>query len=296
MADRKGFKKPIFLLSMLLGAIGCAALGAAWGWLSFAVIFVIAKVGYNSANVFYDAMLPEVAGRDRMDNISSLGYAFGYIGSVIPFVLCLVVVLGNGIIGISMGTAMIAANAVGSTLANFQYMPGGAIGAVMITVVGRCIGAQEKEQAKKYARTLVGATYACLGVVVLGTWIFAEPLIGLYNLSAESTEAAKSLILSHAACAIAIWPLSFTLPNAFRAASDVKFSMKISVFSMWVFRVAAAYLLALDTVSVFGFFSLSGFGLGVLGVWLAMFLDWIFRTALFLWRFVSDRWLAKSGM
>lgn len=112
MADRKGFKKPIFLLSMLLGAIGCAALGAAWGWLSFAVIFVIAKVGYNSANVFYDAMLPEVAGRDRMDNISSLGYAFGYIGSVIPFVLCLVVVLGNGIIGISMGTAMIIAFAI----------------------------------------------------------------------------------------------------------------------------------------------------------------------------------------
>ena len=108
MADRKGFKKPIFLLSMVLGALGCAALGTAWSWLSFAVIFVIAKVGYNTANVFYDAMLPEVAGPERMDNISSLGYAFGYIGSVIPFVLCLVV-LGNEVIGISMGTAMIIA-------------------------------------------------------------------------------------------------------------------------------------------------------------------------------------------
>lgn len=106
MADRKGFKKPIFLLSMGLGALGCALLGTAWGWLSFAVIFVIAKVGYNSANVFYDAMLPEVAGPERMDTISSLGYAFGYIGSVIPFILCLVVVLGNEVIGISMGAAM----------------------------------------------------------------------------------------------------------------------------------------------------------------------------------------------
>ena len=109
MADRKGFKKPIFLLSMALGALGCAALGTAWSWLSFAVIFVIAKVGYNSANVFYDAMLPEIAAGDRMDTISSLGYAFGYIGSVIPFVLCLVVVLGNAVIGISMGTAMMIA-------------------------------------------------------------------------------------------------------------------------------------------------------------------------------------------
>ena len=109
MADRKGYKKPIFLVSMILGAVGCAALGTAWSWLSFAIIFVIAKVGYNSANVFYDAMLPEITTQERMDNVSSLGYAYGYIGSVIPFVLCLVIVLGNEIIGISMGTAMLIA-------------------------------------------------------------------------------------------------------------------------------------------------------------------------------------------
>ena len=106
MADRKGFKKPIFILSLILGAAGCAALGLAWSWLSFAVIFVIAKVGYNSANVFYDAMLPEITTQERMDDVSSRGYAYGYIGSVIPFVLCLAVVLGNEIIGISMTTAM----------------------------------------------------------------------------------------------------------------------------------------------------------------------------------------------
>ena len=106
MADRKGFKKPIFLLALAMGALGCAALGLAWSWLSFAVIFVIAKVGYNSANVFYDAMLPEITTEERMDDVSSRGYAYGYIGSVIPFVLCLLVVLGNEAIGISMGTAM----------------------------------------------------------------------------------------------------------------------------------------------------------------------------------------------
>ena len=77
MADQKGFKKPIFLLSLLLGAIGCAALGAAWSWLAFLVIFIIAKVGYSSSIVFYDAMLPEVTTEDRMDKISSLGYAYG---------------------------------------------------------------------------------------------------------------------------------------------------------------------------------------------------------------------------
>ena len=109
MADRKGFKKPIFLLSLALGAVGCAALGAAWSWLSFAVIFVIAKVGYNSANVFYDAMLPEITTQERMDDVSSRGYAYGYIGSVIPFVACLVLVLFCDSFGMTMTGAMTAA-------------------------------------------------------------------------------------------------------------------------------------------------------------------------------------------
>ena len=109
LADQKGYKKPIFLLAMMLGAISCAALGAAWSWMSFLVIFIIAKVGYNSANVFYDAMLPEVSAPQRMDEVSSFGYAFGYIGSVIPFIACLVLVLMSDSFGISQGTAMILA-------------------------------------------------------------------------------------------------------------------------------------------------------------------------------------------
>ena len=109
LADQRGFKKPLFLLCLGLGAIGCAALGAAWGWLSLLVIFVIAKVGYSSSLVFYDSMLTEVTTPDRMDKISSMGYAYGYIGSVIPFVLCLGLVLGYEIIGISQVTALVIA-------------------------------------------------------------------------------------------------------------------------------------------------------------------------------------------
>ena len=109
LADHKGFKKPIFMICMLMGALGCAALGMAWSWLSFLAFFVIAKVGFSSSLVFYDAMLPEVTTDARMDTVSSCGYAFGYIGSVIPFVVCLALVLGSGFIGLSQGTAMVIA-------------------------------------------------------------------------------------------------------------------------------------------------------------------------------------------
>ena len=109
VADQKGFKKPIFLLCLALGAMGCAALGAAWSWLVFLVIFIIAKVGYSSSLVFYDSMLSEVTGEEKMDKVSSMGYAYGYIGSVIPFVICLALVLGYELIGISQTTALIIA-------------------------------------------------------------------------------------------------------------------------------------------------------------------------------------------
>ena len=109
LSDRGGIKKPMFLVCLLLGAVGCAALGAAWSWLSFLVIFVIAKVGYSSSIVFYDSMLTEVTTTARMDTVSSMGYAYGYIGSVIPFVVCLAVVLGYEFIGISQTTALIIA-------------------------------------------------------------------------------------------------------------------------------------------------------------------------------------------
>ena len=97
---------------MLVGALACLGLGAAWSWLSFLVIFVIAKVGYSSSLVFYDAMLPEIATPERMDRVSTSGYAFGYIGSCIPFALCLVLALCYESFGISQVTALIIGFAI----------------------------------------------------------------------------------------------------------------------------------------------------------------------------------------
>ena len=106
LADTKGYKKPIFVISLIVGAVGCISLGFAKNWLVFLVIYLIAKVGYSGSLIFYDSMLPDVTESERMDEVSSKGYAFGYIGSCIPFVVSLVIVLGAGVIGITMELAM----------------------------------------------------------------------------------------------------------------------------------------------------------------------------------------------
>lgn len=102
LADTKGYKKPIFLGALSIGAVGCISLGLARHWLAFLVIFIIAKVGYSSSLIFYDSMLADVTEEERMDQVSSQGYAWGYIGSCIPFIVCLVIVLGADAIGITM--------------------------------------------------------------------------------------------------------------------------------------------------------------------------------------------------
>lgn len=109
IADTKNFKKIIFSAAMAVGVFGCIVLGFLSSWLWFLVIFVLAKTGYSASLVFYDAMLTDMTEPERMDSVSSHGYAWGYIGSCIPFVISLVIVLGGGSVGLGTQTSMILA-------------------------------------------------------------------------------------------------------------------------------------------------------------------------------------------
>lgn len=172
----------------------------------------------------------------------------------------------------TLGTASIAGYAVASNLVTFLYLPGNALGLGLITIVGQCIGAGEFEQAKKYTRRLIAADYGLLLVIGLVLGFGSTFLVGLYNLSPEASKMAEALLIVHC-FAMVIWPPSFLLPNALRAGLDARFTMMISVFSMWLFRIGFAWLF----VRVFQ--------LGVLGVWYGMFIDWLFRGSVFLMRF-----------
>ena len=106
IADTKGYKKPIFMISILIGTIACSLLGLMVQWMAFLIVFLIAKVGFSASLIFYDSMLSDITDEERMDYVSSQGYAWGYIGSCVPFVLCMVIVLGSDPLGIRMETAM----------------------------------------------------------------------------------------------------------------------------------------------------------------------------------------------
>lgn len=106
LTDIKGYKKPIFMLSLAVGSVACVSLGFCTHWMVFLIVFILSKIGYSCSLIYYDSMLSDVTVEERMDHVSSMGYALGYIGSCIPFVACLVLVLGSGSFGMAMSTAM----------------------------------------------------------------------------------------------------------------------------------------------------------------------------------------------
>ncbi len=276
----------IFISKMGMGAAG-AALSTLISRAIFSITFII-LLHNKKRPIYFEKLFHYRPDLPLIKRILRIGIPTGIENSMHSFGK----LLTSSLIS-TMGTVAVAANSVALNLANFQYMAGNAIGHSTTTIVGRCIGAGEKEQAKKYARLLLGICYALLIFGALVAIIFAKPLLSLYGVSAESTDLAIQLLRLHAVVAMFIWPLGFYLPGVFRAAGDAKFPMKVASTAMWVFRVAGAYILAADGFTFFGL-PIPGFGMGIIGVWIAMFADWVFRAAFYGWKFFSGRWLKKT--
>ena len=178
----------------------------------------------------------------------------------------------------TFGTYAIAANAVSNAIALFQILPGMAISLAITTVISQCVGANDYEQVRYYLKKLLAIIYvAMVGTVAL---IFlALPLIlKAYNLSDQTAAAATNIIHFHGISAMIIWPLSFALPAAYRAAGDAKACMYTSIVSMWIFRIGFSYLVG------------KYMGLGVFGVWVAMVIDRVVRAICFIIRYFNGKW------
>ena len=183
----------------------------------------------------------------------------------------------------TLGTAAIAANAVANTTTTFLNIPANAVGMAALTVVGQCLGAGEKEQAVYYSRRLLLTAYCGAWIMNISAFLFANKFaISLFHLSPEAQAMALEVMVWFNIVSLFFWPSSFTLPNILRAAGDARFTMSVSIFSMWAFRVGFCYLMVL------------AFHGGLLSIWTGMFLDWVFRSLCFFVRFVRGKWMEQN--
>lgn len=182
------------------------------------------------------------------------------------------------------GTVQTAANAVANTLDSVGCLTGSTMNIAIITVVGHCIGAGDVQQARYYTRKLLLWTYIATACVNSTMLLFLKQILPLFSASQEALELAYILIMIHNGMAILMWPAAFTLPNALRAASDVKYTMVVSLASMVLFRIVFSYILGV------------GLGWGAIGVWVAMVIDWACRIICYVWRYRSGRWESKARL
>lgn len=178
----------------------------------------------------------------------------------------------------TFGTYAIAANAVCNAVANFQILPGMAINLGITAVIARCVGAGDYEQAQYYTRKMIGIVYVSMWAVNVIIFALVPVILWAYNLSDLTAETSRTIMHFYGVSCCIVWPIAFSLPATLRAAGDAKVTMIIALATMWIFRIVFSYILG-------GYF-----GMGVLGVWIAMVIDWVVRAACMALRYKTGKW------
>ena len=176
------------------------------------------------------------------------------------------------------GTAQIAANGVANSVDQIAIVVVNAVNLAVITVVGQCIGAGLTDQAEGYTKKLMKISYLFTGILGGLVCVLLPFILRFYNLSEETMHYAAILIIMHNILAFALHPTSFNLANSLRAAGDAQFTMLVGIGSMLVFRLGSAVLFGIVL------------NLGIIGVWIAMGMDWLARSVAFGIRYKSGKW------
>ena len=234
------------------------------------ILYVLLK---NPDNLVYFVKETFQIQWDMVQRILYIGIPSGIENGLFQLGRVLVVSIISG-----FGTIQIAANGVANNLDAMGCIAGQAMSLAMITVIGQCVGAQDEKQIRHYAKKLLLITYVMTAAICSAILLGLNPILSLYGLSSETTRLAWILVMIHDGFAMLLWPIAFVLPNMLRACNDVRFTMVVSIFSMFAFRIGFSY--------VFGI----RMEMGAIGVWIAMVMDWIFRASLFVWRYRSGYW------
>lgn len=182
----------------------------------------------------------------------------------------------------SMGTTAIAAQAMTNILENVNGIFGIGVGIGLMTVVGQCIGAGRKEEAKYYIVKLVGIAEVGILISCLFVFVITKPVTWLAGMETESAAMCLEMITAITIVKPIAWVGSFVIAYGLRAAGDVRFSMLVSTVTMWCCRVALCIFLV------------KAYGFGSMAVWIGMFADWTIRSIIFVGRFLSGKWLKNQ--
>ena len=182
------------------------------------------------------------------------------------------------------GTVQIAANGVANSVDQIAVIVVNAVNLAMVPVVGQCVGASDYTQAAHYTKKLMKISYISTAVLGLAVCVLLPVLLPLYGLSADTLRLAALLIVLHNALALLLHPTSFNLANSLRAAGDARFTMIVGICSMIVFRLGSALL--------FG----KLLRLRIVGVWIAMGMDWLARSIAFSIRYKNGKWKEKRAI
>lgn len=184
----------------------------------------------------------------------------------------------------TLGTTQIAANSIAYQVIEFPNIAGNTIGLALVVIIGQDIGALNKEKAIRDSKHMLKLAFIGDWICKISFFFLAPYIIRMFSLTPEATSTAIMVLRLFSIASLPAWPLSFTLPQALKGAGDVKYTMIASIISMWAGRVIVGYIL----VTVFN--------LGILGVWIGMFIDWYIRGLCFLFRFKSQKWLNKKAI
>lgn len=179
---------------------------------------------------------------------------------------------------VGMGTAATAANVVAGSVFGLINIPGTALSIAATTIVGQYVGRGEQEEAKETLLYITKFASLCLLLISVLIFPFSKFLAGLYTSSEDVILLASNIIKTSAISMPLLWSISFIIPAGLKGAGDAKYTMVVSIFGMWTFRITLGYVLGVPL------------GLGVMGVWLGMYADWVVRGTLFYLRLRSGKW------
>ncbi|WP_170936591.1 MATE family efflux transporter [Paenibacillus aquistagni] len=183
---------------------------------------------------------------------------------------------------VQLGTLAITVNAIGGSIALVFQIGANALSIAIVTVVGQCIGRRNTQDARKFIKSFLWLSsilfvFAALLLLPLFPWI-----VSLFTPPPEIIPTIFKLMVLIAVTQPLLWSISFIMPSALRAAGDSNFTSITSLLSMWLFRVILGYVLGIPL------------GFGIMGVWIAMVIEWGIRGSVFLWRFRGEKWYSRK--